>query len=256
MNNIYAVGSNDVLTLEIKKAMEQLLNGTIPVLPCSAEMLPQHMDGIMYICNRSMYSTVSKYTDPARIALLNLIPTSAFYLRIREIPYGSDIYIFNNKRQYCETLEELCRARGLNDYYYTALPYNEMPDQELRQKLASAKFIIGVEDVMNDMLRKPPYSVLLRRDVCLIGARRIASIQAANEVVTQLNRLLLTECQKKLARLSQEMEILQQENYLYEHYPKISATIEESILKLKNFREADQQQDNIIVRAAINQLNF
>ena len=82
-----------------------------------------HTDGDLYICNHSLYKTVEAYTDPGRIAVLNLTPTSAFYLSIREIPYGSNIFIFNNKRKYCETLEHLCRSCGLNDYYYTPLPY-------------------------------------------------------------------------------------------------------------------------------------
>ena len=255
MFKIYAVGSNDVLTNEIKSALDQLLDNEIDVFPCKAALLKEFRDGDLYVCNHSMYKTVESFIEPSRIVLLNLMPTTAFYLQIREIPYGSDIIIFNNKRTYCETLESLCRSRGLNDYYYTALPYEQIPQQELEQQLSSAKYIIGVRDVIDAMLKRPPYSVLLRKDVRLIGAKRIVSVQTANLIVTQLNRMLLSDCQKQLSNLSQEIETMQQENTLYEHYREIISSINGNSLKLKRLKENDEKRDSIIVRAAIHQLN-
>ena len=255
MFKIYAVGSNDVLTKEIKNALDKLLDNSIDVIPCKGALLKDQKDGDLYVCNRSMYKTVEAYVDPGRIVQLNLIPTSAFYLQIRKIPYGTEIHIFNNKRAYCETLENLCRERGLNDYYYTALPYEEMPQKEIEKQLSSAKYIIGVEDVFNDMLKNPPYSTSLRNDVQLIGAKRIMSIQTANMVVTQLNRMLLTNFQKQLSQLSQEIEIMQQANFLYEHYREITFMIDENIRHLQTITKNDETRDNIVVRAAISQFN-
>lgn len=255
MFRIYAVGSNDVLTLEIKRAVDQLLENSIAVYPCRAELLSTHTDGDLYICNHSLYKTVEAYTDPGRIAVLNLTPTSAFYLSIREIPYGSNIFIFNNKRKYCEILEHLCRSCGLNDYYYTPLPYDEMPRNELELQLSSAEYIIGVSDVIDDILKKTPFCVLLRPNVKLIGARRIIPVSVTNSIVTQLNRLLLIDCQKQLSNLSQEIEMIQQRDFLYAHYSEISAAIARNSERLQEMVQIDERKESVVVRAAIQQLN-
>ena len=130
-----------------------------------------------------------------------------------------------------------------------------MPRNELELQLSSAEYIIGVSDVIDDILKKTPICVLLRPNVKLIGARRIIPVSVTNSIVTQLNRLLLIDCQKQLSNLSQEIEMIQQRDFLYAHYSEISAAIARNSERLQEMVQIDERKESVVVRAAIQQLN-
>jgi hypothetical protein len=218
---IYAVGSNEILTREIQCAMDVVVDRALPITACPVDQIAEKEKGLLYICNESLRAVVEAHVESKRLAVLNLTPTSTFYMNISTIPVGSRIFIFNNKGVYCKTLENLCKNMGLSGYEYVYLPYEEMSDASLKKALRSAKFIIGVHEILEYVLKSERFSAELSEDARIIGAHRVASVMTANEIVTQLNQLLEMEAMQAVYRLNCSLKELVKRNLFFSESSKI-----------------------------------
>lgn len=250
---IYAVGSNDVLTAEIKSAMDEVLCQSMVLTPCPIGQLSAHRDGQLYVCNRSLAEEVSAQVPGAAVAVLNLMPTSSFYLRIREIPAGSRIFIFNNRRPYCATLENLCRQTGLTEYEYIPLVSEEMSVEEINTALENAEYIIGVRDVLEAELKSGKYRI--QEHTVVIGAQRVASVVTTDSIVSQLNQLLLLDCESQFCQLLDSLQTLSDTNMLHEYYAGVTRTLQNMQSALNGLdKDTAIAKSTLLVKAAMNQL--
>ena len=250
---IYAVGSNDVLTAEIKNAMDEVLCQSMVLTPCPIGQLPNHTNGQLYVCNESLKKEVAAQVPGAAVAVLNLMPTSSFYLRIREIPVGSRIYIFNNRRPYCATLANLCRQTGLTEYEYIPLVSEEMSEAEINTALSSAGYVIGVRDVLEAELTCGKYA--LREDTVVIGAQRVASVVTTDSIISLLNSLLLLDCENQLYQLRNSLQTLSDTSMLHEHYAGVTRALQNMQAALNDLDSSTAiAKSTLLVKAAINQL--
>lgn len=251
---IYAVGSNAILTNEIKDCMDELLGHAIEVIPCEAANVEKHCDGNLYVCNQSQYRAVSRYIQPAHIALLNLTPTTSFYVSVRAIPAGSDVYVFNNHVSYCHTMIELCRQFGLTDYNYIPLGYEETPAAELDAALSCADYIIGITRILN-VLQEEPYQHLLKKDVHLIGAVRVSSVATTAGILSTLNGLLLQSVKQQLLELETEAQMMRNQNVLHAYYDGLSVHLRGIQSRMDYLLNSNlRENENDVMKAAINQL--
>ncbi len=250
---IYAVGSNDVLTAEIKNAMDEVLCQSMVLTPCPIGQLPNHTDGQLYVCNESLRKEVAAQVPGAAVTVLNLMPTSSFYLRIRDIPIGSRIYIFNNRRSYCATLANLCRQTGLTEYEYIPLVSEEMSEAEINAALRSAEYVIGVRDVLDAELKSGRYA--LRKDTVVIGAQRVASVVTTDSIISLLNSLLLLDCENQLYQLRSSLQALSDTSMLHEHYAGVTRALQNMQAALNDLDSSTAiAKSTLLVKAAINQL--
>ena len=90
----------------------------------------------MYICNRSQYTTINQLIPKNKIVILDLTPTSRFYVSVAARPRGNDVYIFNNQQAYIETLIHDFKQMGIEGLNFIPLPYSELPQAEVFNMLA------------------------------------------------------------------------------------------------------------------------
>lgn len=252
---IYAVGSSKSLAAEVKTAVEQLLSFAFPVEAIEIDSLYAQTNGDFYVCNRSLYNEVSKYVEEKRIAVSNLLPTASFYLKIREIPSGADIYILNNRSAYCKTLEELCRNMELREYRYIHVPYAELDRAERIYLLSKAHYIIGVQNIIDEFCQDPEFKEDICADTVIIKAQRVVSVSATGEIATKLNRLLLQDCRDVLSILDDQLQKLDDDYFLYEYYTEIIKTLRTLQNRFYVISNETLSRDNIIIRSGINQLH-
>lgn len=250
---IYAVGSNDALTAEIKNAMDEVLCHAMELKPCPIGQLAEHRDGQMYICNESLKKEVAAQVPNAAVAVLNLMPTSSFYLRVREIPAGSRVYIFNNRRAYCGSLESLCRQAGLTEYEYVPLVSEEMCTEEINDALDEAKYIIGVRDILESELLSGRYH--LRPETTVISAQRVASVVTTDSIVSQLNRLLMLDCEDQLCHLEESLQRMSGTSALHDYYAGVTRAIQKIQTALDSLdNDTITSKSTILIKTAMNQL--
>ena len=179
-----AVGSNRLLSNELVEAVKLILGEDVHVEPCLADSVDENTPGDLFVCNPTPLNHLMKVKPMDRILVLNLSPTSQFFVRIALIPRGEKVYIFNNKLEYTQRLAACCRKFGLDELDYIPIAYDEMPTMEVACLLQAAKYIIGVDKLVGtEVLLSDRFRHHIRPDTVIIGAKRVASIQSACALV-------------------------------------------------------------------------
>lgn len=254
---IYAIGSNNILANEIQLALEQIFDGSLEIIKCTIAQVPVHLDGTLYICNESLKKPLQQIVDENRVCVLNLQPRSSFFMAISSIPQGSDIYIFNNKAGYCNTLAELCRAFGLVDYQFIPIAYEQMSADQVGDLLSKANYIIGVSDILDYKLQEEPFKSRLKPQTHIIGAKRVPSVGTTNEIIMRLNQLVYCKIAGQLHDLGDTVQLLQQQSQLYMYCEAISQSIDNIQMTMRDVisQLPADEKTNLVTRVAINQLH-
>lgn len=250
---IYAVGSNSTLVKEIEDALLLILGDRFEIHGIYGSQVSQYLDGSLYVCNSTQMENLTPYISRDKIVLLNLTPTSQFYVQVSSIPAGSDVYVFNNYLPYIETLIDSCREVGINRVNFIPLPYGEISHEETIMKLNKAKYIIGVERLLNDMLLSGEYSLALNKDVVMIGGRRVASVNSACEIISRVNKFLHKAITKRLTKM---VNVLSKSNDS-QSLIKLYYSLDDILAKVDKMGEMNGQEgngDDAIVRSALNQI--
>jgi len=252
---IYSIGSNDLLTNEIKDITEQILEYKIPVTACLDKTLKNHLDGDLYVCNKSLYNQVSKHIPEEKIINLNLQPTSQFYLQLAAIPANSDVYVFHNKTIYLNTLIDLCKSMGLDKFNYIPIPYATLPLEKVEKKLNKAKYVIGLEILLKSVLFTKPYNAFLLNNPQIIDTKRVASVETAGRVIKKVNEIIYYKIINYLETILQDFSSNNLNATLYRNCNAFDSVLEKiSAVVLKTSKPSSDLRD-LLLQSAMYQLN-
>ena len=177
---IAAVGSSPLIAGEILDATKFIIGDEIDIKTYSTYEIQNDTIADIYICAKSQLKSLKKVIPANKLVLLELIPTSKFFISVARIPQGENIYLFNNQLEYTTTLGDYCEKLGINGVQFLPIAYEEMPKEEVFSRLKEAKYIIGVDKfVGNEVLRSSKYASYLRNDVNITEGTRVASIHSA-----------------------------------------------------------------------------
>ncbi len=177
---IAAVGSSPLIAGEILDATKFIIGDEINIKTYSTYEIQDDTVADIYICAKSQLNSLKKVISSNKIVLLELIPTSKFFIAVARIPQGETIYIFNNQLEYTTTLGNYCENLGINGVHFLPIAYEEMPNEEVFARLKEAHYIIGVDKfVGNKVLKSAKYAPYLRDDVNIIEGTRVASVHSA-----------------------------------------------------------------------------
>lgn len=253
---IYAVGSNVILTTEIKEALLLILEDLLPIDMFCSENVKDHLDGSLYVCNQSQYKNLISYIPKEKIVVLNLTPTSHFYVKISSIPENSTVYVFNNKKPYAETLIQNCINMGITALNFVPFPYSELSQEETISILKRAEYIIGVDKLLgNEVLLSEKYKQYLNPNVVLIGAKRVAAINSACEVVSHVNTLAYQFSSIRLKKILRSLKTDYENQSLYRHYTSLDKALSRIEKEFSIHNIADKNLKNAIMRSALNQIS-
>ncbi|BEU88964.1 hypothetical protein TAMA11512_24280 [Selenomonas sp. TAMA-11512] len=189
---IAAVGSSPLIAEEIQDIAHALLSDRIPIITRQTDEITDAQTADLYLCARTQYEQLLNIIPKERLFLMELQPDSTFFFAISRIPHGSDVYIFNNYSAYPKELADYCRTLGMDQVNYIPLAFEELREEELREILSGASYIIGVDRFVG-LLQKPPCQEALRPDVKIIAGKRTASLRSAFAVLRSLGRYLLDD---------------------------------------------------------------
>lgn len=178
---IIATGSSPIIAEEIRTIVESFLGTALPLETAVTDEVTSHLSQAFYVCALTQGEKLGKIIPQDRLFVFDLHPTTKFFLDIAKIPAGSDVYVFNNLRPYTNLLAEECRQLGLGNLSFHSLPYAELEEADVCQQLRHASCIIGVDCLVENVLKKPPYLGALQKETIIIGGKRTASMASAGK---------------------------------------------------------------------------
>ena len=206
---IVAVGSNMLIAEEVSNAVRVIVGDVAEITAVTTASLADDRLGDIFVCAVTQKEPLSRVVPLEKMVVLDLRPTSQFFMRVSRIPAGETVYIFNSNINYARLLKQSCDALRIKSVEFVPIAYEDMPGEEVIGKLRQARYIIGVGKLVEkEALLSDRYRQYLRPDVTIIGNTRVATMQSAFLLIQRVTEYFHTTASKQIAMLAAEMKEL------------------------------------------------
>ena len=233
---IVAAGSNMLIAEEVSNAVRVIVGDVAEITAVTTASLADDRLGDIFVCAVTQKEPLSRVVPLEKMVVLDLRPTSQFFMRVSRIPAGETVYIFNSNINYARLLKQSCDALRIKSVEFVPIAYEDMPGEEVIGKLRQARYIIGVGKLVEkEALLSDRYRQYLRPDVTIIGNTRVATMQSAFLLIQRVTEYFHTTASKQIAMLAAEMKELSEFSQTdSERYAGIATEIEKLISENDN----------------------
>ena len=233
---IVAAGSNTLIAEEVLNAVKVIIGDIAEVTATTTASLTDDRSGDIFVCGVTQKEPLSKVVPAEKMVVLDLRPTSQFFMQISRIPAGETVYIFNSNINYARLLKKSCESLNIKDVEFIPIAYEDMPSEEVITKLRQARYIVGVGKLVEkEALLSPKYKKYLRPDVTIIGNTRVATMQSAFLLIQRVTEYFHTTASQQIASLAGELKTLSDSSAIdREKYVRIATEIEKLISESDN----------------------
>ena len=164
--------------------------------------LPDRLLDDLFIVLPTRVEQASQFVAREKILGIELIPEPRLYVEAAKIPQGKAVGIFNNNTAQGKQIVTYLHSYGLDQLDYKVIPFDELADTEVIEKLGQVEVLIGVNSFVgaNDVLYRK-YREGLRPDCKIISFDRTITPQGIMDII---ERITLFDYQS-LAKEAREM---------------------------------------------------
>lgn len=101
--------------------------------------------GDLYVCLINREKEVGERVGAERVVAVEMRPPVPYFVEIAQIPEGEQVIIFNNSTGGAKVLLNFLKMYRLDYLKFEIVPFEEIPEQETKERLATAKYITGNE---------------------------------------------------------------------------------------------------------------
>lgn len=193
-----AAGSSSPIADEIRNIVRFLLGRNINIDVAISSEISAAEKNRFYICAVTQEKKLSEIIPPNQLFVLDLHPTTKFFLDIAQIPKGTEVYVFNNLLPYTKLLADECAGVGITELLFHSVAYEEMSDDDVCDCLRKAHYIIGVDCLVGEnVLFSEKYCSCLRADVNIIPGKRAASTSSAARLLVGIAGFYREKCSEQ-----------------------------------------------------------
>jgi len=189
---IIVVGSNESLSQELEKVVVDTLGDLVDTKKANLSDYTNY-SGDMYVCYSSREKEfVTKFGDE-KVMALELRAPAIFFIHVARIPAGENVIIFNNSQGGAGVILKYLKEYQISHLSYEVVAFDENPEENIRQKLSNAKYIIGNQGYTSPgKALYTKYGSLLRSDVTVIPS---PPREATPESVSRMAKKVITFAQ-------------------------------------------------------------
>ncbi|MGF7183959.1 translation elongation factor EF-1beta [Desulfitispora alkaliphila] len=200
---LITVGSTEIVANELLKAVQEIIPEGVEASSTPVKSLAGDSAADIFVALPTRVEETAKKVSREKIVVLELVPNAAFYVRVAQIPTGEKVVVFNNNSAQGEKLAEYCNEKGINQVEFTVVPYDEMSQGEIEQRLKEAKYIAGANTIVNGQgVLKTKYGRMLNPGVKIIGADRIATSNSTCDILKQIYHVNYQNISQEVADIS------------------------------------------------------
>ena len=148
---IVAVGSNMLIAEEVLNAVRVIVGDVAEITAATTASLTDDRLGDIFVCAVTQKEPLSRVVPAEKMVVLDLRPTSQFFLRISRIPAGETVYIFNSNINYARLLKQSCDALRIQSVEFVPIAYEDMPGDEVIVEVE------GVGRLVNHIISQQAY---------------------------------------------------------------------------------------------------
>lgn len=173
------IGSSQTVADELLTAAKQLFQLDQEGHAYDIKQVTDPAIADLFLCLPTRVEEAAKKIPRDKILPLELIPPAIFYVKIAKIPANEIIYIFNNNTAQAQKIISYCHENDLQDTKFDYIPYAEISEDEIAQRLRQAKYLAGPETIVGSKgILKTKYRQYLPSDAVIISAERVATLES------------------------------------------------------------------------------
>lgn len=219
--NLLLIGANEATTQELVSLVDATLSHTA-IYEKATLATYQNFDASRFdlvVCFANRYDEMVKKYGKEKVVSVEFVPPTDFFVAVSRIPSGEDIVIFNNSSSGANVMLKFLKFYKLEHVTYKVLPFDECSENETKEVLSNAKYIIGTDGyVSSGKTLYTKYSNSLRPDVTVIPSpprtATAESVSGLAQVVTAINNDKALQgardISKKLAEQTKEISLITQ----------------------------------------------
>lgn len=169
---------------EVLNAVKQVLGTDIKGQGFALKDIPGSDIADLFICISSRKTEVAKKIPTEKIVGIDMVPDNRFYVELAKIPAGETVWIFNNSTNYAKKLLEYCLNVGIDHINFEFIPYDELTDQEIKDRLQQAKHVAGIETIVSTGgILQQKFKNYLPEHLNIVVAKRIMDIYSSCQLM-------------------------------------------------------------------------
>lgn len=251
---LVAVGSNELLANEFEDAVKLILGERITIKKYLSKDLTPQIKGDLFVCNKSQVNSLLKVVPIEKILILNLTPTTGFFVEVATVPAGEAVYVFNNQLEYSLHLIDVFEEMNISHIRFVPIAYEEMDEDTITGLLAKANYIAGVDRLLGaEGLYK--YKTVLKPGVKLIKAKRVAAIGPACALVKWVFSRMQKNISDKVVLLTEDINKTMKTPDILGYEENLSAMSDEIKKLAAESGKIAESMQNALAQSIITQFN-
>lgn len=223
---IIATAGDQLISDEILEAVRPVVGQDMVGSAYPLSNLPGADAADLFVCVAVRKSEVAKKIPREQIVGIDMVPAVGFFIELAKLPPGCTVYIFNNSANYAQKLAEYCAEVGIDHLNFQYIPYDEISEREVVERLSQAEVIMGVETIVGPKgVLRHKFKPHIKPNAQIIAAKRITNIDSA----CQLMKWITLFNHKHLS-----VKITDGMNGLAQHMQQITAIAQQISDTLKN----------------------
>ena len=225
------IGSSQLVADELLEAsclFMSLCNGTA----YDISRINDHNIADLFLCLPTRVEEASKKIPRNKIVPLELIPDAQFFVQVALIPAGQTVHIFNNNTAQAAKMASYCQELGINSVQFEYIPYAELSDSEVADRLAIATYIAGAERIVGaGSVLRTKYGRNVRPDAKIIAGRRVATPQSVVAIIQWATLFEHKQLSSEVATISHSLS--QQLQEITAITSQVSQSIESTVASIQ-----------------------
>lgn len=238
---VAAIAGNQGIAEELLSSVRLILGQKISGKAFAQSQLRNINSFDLFICLPTRVNELAAIVPREKIVGLDLKPSPSFFVKVSQIPAGETIYVFDNNRRGGQTFADTCRENDIGHISFDFISYEEMPQEEVNEKIAKAGFITGVETLVGphgDLFSN--YGRYLDKHTTVIPAKRIPTLEGTSMLIAWVTSFKHQTLAAKVATLTQSLSAQLQE--ITALTTSVSGSIENSTVTLHELNQAMTQE--------------
>jgi hypothetical protein len=205
---LVVIGVNATNIEEVKTIVLATVGNMAVIETATLENYKQRRDADLYICLVNRQQEVGGVFGANKVVGLELLPPTEYFIKISQIPAGETVVVFNNSTAGTAVLLNYLKQFNLNHVHFEVVPYDEWSQQQVADKLATAKYITGgVAYVGEGKTLFTHFSDFLPKDAIVIASPpRVAAADSISRLARVYSALVHNQSLERLTGISSHLK--------------------------------------------------
>ena len=248
---VVIVGATLASAEELKNIVVATIGSNSEIEMATIDNFKEFREADIYVCLINRRQEVENVFGAEKVVALELLPPTDYFIKICFIPANSSVIVFNNTTAGTKTLMDCLTRYNLTHVNYEVVPYDEWSEQQVAQKISTAKYITGgITHVGEDRPLYTKFRAHIPKDVTIIASPlRIAT----SESISWLSRVYASLYHERKMQEQKQIEeaLLQERDALKLLVAQIQQTVAHVTLAASEILASSTQMATITEEQAV-----